>query len=89
MGEVVEHEPGEAFGLVEVGIPGEDEGIDPGVLVGGELGPDLVGVADDGSTGSGAGATDTGPQVGLGVPVRIGALPQLVLTADAGGRSVE
>ena len=87
--DVGQHVAGEQVALGGVRVAGEDEGLDAGVGQLVDLGQHLVGVADDGGAGAGAGPADAGPQVPLDVALVVGALAQGGLAGDAGRRGVE
>ena len=80
--------------FLHVRIAGENEGVDTLILIGPQLGQNLVRRPDDGRTASGTCASDASPQIFLDKPVSarcakpfLLALDAIILGVDAAGIS--
>ena len=71
-----EHVLGDQVALGDVGVAGQDERADAGVLIRTQLGDDLVGIADDRRAGAAARPADAGPERVLDEAVVGGALAE-------------
>ena len=80
---------GDEVALCGVGVPREDEGLNPHLLVRLELGHNLFRIPNDRRTGTGSRSPNTRPEVGFGVTVVVRTFPQFVLTGHASRLGVE
>ena len=77
--DVGQHVLGHEITFGDVGVARQDEGLDADLLIRLQLGHDLIGVTDDRRTGTGTGPANTGPEIGLGVPVVVSTIAEFVL----------